>query len=116
MINITSILMTALKDLPYPKSEAPMKEVPKGAYISWQPGAISRKMASGKCFEETQLADVGLVVPDGENYQDIMVLVLQTLKRGDKIRYAHLTDVQYIADIKKRCITMEVCARQEADA
>ncbi len=115
MINVTDILVDALRDIPYPMSEAPMKEVPSGVYLSWQPGEISRKNASGKCFEESQKADLIVIVPDGEKYQDITTSVLDALKKCRMIRYARLTDVQYLSEIQKRAISIEVLAWKEAD-
>ncbi len=116
MINITAILTDALADFPYPTSEAPMKEIPDGIYASWQPGAISRKNASGVCFEETQTADIGLIIPDGMQYAGALSKLLDLLQKCSKIRYAKLEDVQFLPDIQKRCLTIRVLAiEKEAD-
>ncbi len=113
MINITNILVDALQTFPYPISEAPMKETPSGIYACWQPNAISRKNASGVCFEESQTADIGLIVPDGVQYWEVLTQMIGLLCKHKAIHYARLTDIQYMPEIQKRCLTVRVLARQQ---
>lgn len=106
MLDVTAILHEALTPLGLPCSEAPMRATDAETYIVWQPGEKRLVYASGGPVLERQLADITLVLPDGQRWQERSEQVRRAVLATGKAAWITLEDVAFLPEIGRRAVTL----------